>query len=387
MSTKRDYYEILGVQKGASDDEIKRAYRKLAMKYHPDKAPADKKTEYEEKFKEISEAYAVLSDKEKRAQYDRFGHAGIDGRYSADDIFRNADFSSIFEDLGFGGSIFEDFFGFGDIFGGGRRRGSRRYGGSRGSDLRYDLTIDFEDAVKGKEIQILIPRNEKCSHCNGSGIEPGYTAETCPRCNGTGQIRQSQGFFSIATTCPNCGGTGKMNTHPCHVCHGSGVTKKERKLSVKIPAGVEDGTRLKISGEGEAGRNGGPNGDLYIFINVKKHPFFDRRGNDVYCEVPITITQAVLGGEIETPTIYNKKVKIKIPAGTQSGKIFRVKGMGFQDVHTHRKGDQYVRVKVEIPTKLTPKQKELFKELSKTLDSNETPRPRSFYESMKDFFG
>ncbi len=384
MSTKRDYYEILGVSKDATDEEIKRAYRKLAMQYHPDKAPADKKKEYEEKFKEISEAYAVLSDKEKRAQYDRFGHSGIDGRYSYDDIFRNADFSSIFEDLGFGGSIFEDFFGFGDIFGGGRRR--RRHEGIRGSDLRYDLTIDFEDAVKGKEVQITVPRNEKCEHCNGTGVEPGYTATTCPTCGGTGRIRQAQGFFSISTTCPKCGGTGKINTHPCKVCRGSGVVRRERKISVKIPAGVEDGTRLKIRGEGEAGRNGGPNGDLYIFINVRKHSFFDRRGNDVYCEVPITITQAVLGGEIEVPTIDGKKVKIKIPSGTQSGKVFRIKGMGFPDIHTKRKGDMYVRVKVYIPEKLTSRQKELFKELSKTLDENKNPNPRSFFDSMRDFF-
>ncbi len=384
MSTKRDYYEILGVSKDATNEEIKRAYRKLAMQYHPDKAPADKKKEYEEKFKEISEAYAVLSDKEKRAQYDRFGHSGIDGRYSYDDIFRNADFSSIFEDLGFGGSIFEDFFGFGDIFGGGRRR--RRHEGIRGSDLRYDLTIDFEDAVKGKEVQITVPRNEKCEHCNGTGVEPGYTATTCSTCGGTGRIRQAQGFFSISTTCPKCGGTGKINTHPCKVCRGSGVVRRERKISVKIPAGVEDGTRLKIRGEGEAGRNGGPNGDLYIFINVRKHSFFDRRGNDVYCEVPITITQAVLGGEIEVPTIDGKKVKIKIPSGTQSGKVFRIKGMGFPDIHTKRKGDMYVRVKVYIPEKLTSRQKELFKELSKTLDENRNPNPRSFFDSMRDFF-
>jgi len=383
MSTKRDYYEILGVSRNATEEEIKRAYRRLAMQYHPDRAPADKKKEYEEKFKEISEAYAVLSDKEKRAQYDRFGHAGIDGKYTYEDIFRNVDFESIFEDLGFGGSIFEEFFGF-DIFGTGRRK--RRERGIRGADLRYDLTIDFEDAVKGKEIDITVPRNEQCERCNGTGVEPGYSASSCPVCNGTGQIRQSHGFFSISTTGYKCGGTGQINTHSCKTCRGTGVVRKERRISVKIPPGVEDGMKLKIAGEGEAGRQGGPNGDLYIFINVRKHKFFERQGNDVYCEVPITIPQAVLGTEIEVPTIEGKKAKVKIPAGTQSGRIFRLRGLGFPDVHGYGKGDQLVRVIVEIPKKLSTRQRELFEELAQTMGENVTPRPRSFVNRMKDFF-
>ncbi|MDD5067574.1 MAG: molecular chaperone DnaJ, partial [bacterium] len=296
MSTKRDYYEILGVPKTSTEDEIKKAYRKLAMEFHPDRAPAEKKKEYEEKFKELSEAYAVLMDKNKRVQYDQYGHAGIDNKYSYEDIFRNVDFDSIFSDMGFGGSIFDDFFGF-DIFNTGRRT-RRKSEGIRGSDLRYDLSVSFEEAVKGKEIEITIPRNEACDTCKGSGVEPGHSTATCTVCNGTGRIRQSQGFFSIASTCYKCGGTGKMNDHPCKKCRGTGVTKKERKLSVKIPPGVDDGNQLKISGEGEAGRYNGPSGSLYIFIHVHHHPYFDRRGNDIYTEVSISVTQAVLGAEI-----------------------------------------------------------------------------------------
>jgi len=384
MTTKRDYYEILGISRNASDEEIKKAYRKLAMQYHPDRAPADKKKEYEEKFKEISEAYAVLSDKQKRAQYDQFGHAGIDGKYSYDDIFRGVDFESIFEDLGFGGSIFEDFFGGFDIFGTSRRR--RRSQGIRGSDLRYDLTIDFEDSVKGKEVQLRIPRNETCDRCNGSGVEPGYSASTCSTCNGTGRVRQSHGFFSISSTCPTCNGTGKVINHPCKKCHGSGVIKRERTISVNIPPGIEDGTRLKISGEGEAGRNGGPPGDLYIVVNVKKHKFFERKNNDVYCEVSISIPQAVLGTEIEVETIDGKKAKIKIPPGTQSGKIFRLKNLGFKDIHGYGRGDQFVRVNVEIPKKLSSKEKELYMELAKLSKDNRNPTHRSFFDHMKDYF-
>ncbi len=382
MSTKRDYYEILGVQKTASEDEIKKIYRKLAMQYHPDRAPEEKNKEHEEKFKEISEAYAILSDKEKRSQYDRFGHAGIDGRYSNEDIFRNVDFESIFGDMGFGGSIFDDFFGF-DIFGTRRRRKSQ---GSRGSDLRYDLTIDFEDSVSGKEVQLLIPRNETCFKCSGNGSEPGSRPTTCSACNGTGAVRQSHGFFSMATTCPQCKGNGKIISNPCKKCHGTGVVKNERKISVKIPAGVEDGTRLKIGSEGEAGRQGGPAGDLYIFISVRKHHFFERKENDVYSEVSINISQAVLGTEIEVPTIEGKKAKIKIPSGTQSSRVFRLKSLGFKDIHGYGKGDQLVRVEVEIPKKISSQEKRLYMELAKLSKENNAPAPRSFFEHMKDYF-
>lgn len=383
MSTKRDYYEILDVAKGAGEEDIKKSYRKMAMQYHPDRAPEEKKKEYEEKFKEISEAYAVLSDKEKRAQYDRFGHAGIDGRYSYDDIFRGVDFESIFGDMGFGGSIFDDFFGF-DIFGGGRRR--RKSQGVRGSDLRYDLAVDFDDSVHGKEVQLTIPRNETCEKCKGNGVEPGFNTSTCSSCGGSGTIRQSHGFFSMASTCPTCKGTGKMIDHPCKKCHGNGVEKKERKISVKIPEGVEDGTRLKITGEGEAGRQGGSHGDLYIFISVRKHKFFERKGNDVYCEVSINIPQAVLGTDIMVETIDNKKAKIKIPSGTQSGRVFRLKNMGFKDLHGYGKGDQLVRVQVDIPKKISSQERQLYTDLGKLSKENHSPAARSFFDHMKDYF-
>ncbi len=386
MAEKRDYYEILGVSKTANDEEIKKKYRKLAMQYHPDKAPENKKAEYEETFKEMSEAYAVLSDPEKRAQYDRFGHAGINGKYNASDIFSGVDFESIFQDIGFGrggGSIFEDFFDF-DVFGGGRRRRGSR--GTRGSDLRYDLTIEFEDSVKGKEARLTIPRNETCEQCKGSGVEPGHSTSNCSTCNGVGKVRQSTGFFSIASTCPTCGGTGKIITNPCKKCRGAGVTKKERKISVTIPAGVEDGTRLKITGEGEAGRYGGPQGDLYIFLNVKKHRFFERRGNDIYSEVTITVPQSVLGTEIQVETIDGKKAKIKIPSGTQSGRVFRLRSLGFKDIHGYNKGDQLVRVQVDIPKKISSKEKQLYSELAKLGKENFSPTQTSFFDQMKDYF-
>ena len=383
MATKRDYYEVLGVSKTAGAEEIKKKYRKLAMQFHPDKAPADKKNEHEEIFKEMSEAYAVLSDQDKRAQYDRFGHAGIDGRYSQEDIFRGVDFESVFHDIGFGGSIFEDFFDF-DIFGGGRRR--RSSPGTRGSDLRYDLTVDFEDSVKGKEVQLTIPRNETCGQCKGTGVEPGHSTITCSTCEGAGKVRQSHGFFSVASTCPTCGGTGKVISHPCKKCRGAGVTRKERKLSVTVPAGVEDGTRLKISREGEAGRYGGPQGDLYIFINVRKHEFFERRGNDVYSEVAITIPQAVLGTEIQVKTIEGKKAKIKIPSGTQSARVFRLRSLGFKDIHGYGKGDQFVRIIVDIPKKLSSKEKQLYSEIARLTKENFSPTQISFFDRMKDYF-
>lgn len=385
MSTKRDYYEILGVQKGASKEEIKKAYRNLALKYHPDRVSADKKKEAEEKFKEISEAYAVLSDDQKRSQYDQFGHAGIDSRYTSEDIFRGADFSSIFEDLGFGGSIFEDMFeglGF-DLFGGG---GRRRKGPRRGSDLQYDMEITFDEAAFGVEKKIIVPRHEGCPDCRGSGSASGAGKTRCPKCNGSGQIRQQHGFgFIISRTCDKCGGEGEIIKTPCPKCRGTGRVAVERKIDVKIPAGVETGSRLRISGEGEAGIKGGPRGDLYVLLYVKPHEIFAREGNDIYCEVPVSFVLASLGGEVEVPTLAGR-VKMEVPAGTQSGKLFRLRGKGIQDVHGRGKGDQLARILVETPTRLNSEQKRLLQEFAKISGEDVNPISKSFMEKVKKIF-
>ncbi|MFH1848385.1 MAG: molecular chaperone DnaJ [Candidatus Omnitrophota bacterium] len=385
MATKRDYYEILGLSKGAAKAEIKKAYRNLALKYHPDRVSADKKKEAEERFKEISEAYAVLSDDQKKAQYDQFGHAGIDSRYSSEDIFRGADFSSIFEDLGFGGSIFEDLFGGGgNIFGGGR---SRRRGPRRGSDLQYDLEISFEEAAFGVEKSVTVPRHETCSECKGSGAAPGTSLEKCSKCKGAGQIRTQHGFgFVFAQTCDRCRGVGEIIKVPCAKCHGSGRVAVERKIQVRIPAGVETGSRLRISGEGEAGLKGGPRGDLYALLYVKPHAIFGRDDNNVTCEVPISFPLAALGGEREVPTLTGK-VKMKIPAGTQSGKIFRLRGNGIQDLHGYGKGDQLVRIVVETPTNLSSAQKKLLKEFSDISGEKVHPISKSFMDKVRQVWG
>lgn len=382
--TKRDYYEILGVPKTASADEIKKSYRKLALQYHPDRNPGNK--EAEEKFKEAAEAYEVLSDAEKRKTYDQFGHAGVDssfgkGGFQWSDFSHYTDFEDILGDL-FGGGIF------GDLFGGGRRGGGVRSGHQRvyrGNDLRYDLEIEFQEAATGTSREIKFKKQAQCEACNGEGAAPGSSRSACSRCGGAGQIRISQGFFSITRTCDMCGGTGTIIKNPCSKCNGSGLVRREKKLSVKIPAGIDDGAKLKLSGEGEDGLHGGPPGNLYIVIRVKPHPFFVREGNDILCEVPISFPKAALGAEVEVPTL-DGKVKLKIPSGTQSGKLFRIKGKGFPDIHGYHTGDLHIRIIVETPTKLTNEQKELLHRFAEISGEDVYPMMSSFFNKAKQFF-
>jgi len=360
MTDKRDYYKILGVERDASADEIKKAYRKLAMKYHPDK---NKSPDAEEKFKELSEAYGVLSDDTKRGQYDRFGHEGIDNRYSREDIFRGASFDDIFKDMGFGGGggIFNLFFG-----SGGYNRAARP---QRGRDLIYGLEIPFKTAAFGGERTIEIPKREACDTCGGSGAKPGTTPKTCQTCGGAGQIRRTQttpfGRFITTSTCSTCQGRGSVIEEPCPTCQGRGVVRRKKKISVKIPAGIDNGARLRMSGEGEAGERGAPSGDLYIDIHVIPDPVFKREGDDVIVEEPISITQAALGSEIRVPTLKGH-AKIKIPPGTQTGKTFRLKGNGMPHLYGYGQGDQFVKIVVKTPTNLTDRQKVLLKELAET---------------------
>jgi len=383
MTTKRDYYEILGVQKGASVDEIKKVYRSLALKYHPDRVSGDKK-QAEEKFKEISEAYAVLSDPQKKSQYDQFGHAGIDSRYSYEDIFKGADFGSIFEDLGFGGGIFGDILDSLGIFGGGFSSGRRS--SLRGRDLQYEVEISFEDAAFGVKKTVTIPRNETCTTCKGDGARPGTKKTTCSTCNGKGRLMQSAGFFSIQQTCPKCRGEGTIIKNPCVKCAGTGRVRLIKKIEVNIPAGVDTGSRLRVQGEGEAGLKGGPRGDLYIYIHVKDHAIFERHGYDIVCDVPISFPVASLGGEIEIPTL-NGNVTMKIPEGTQSGKIFRLAGKGIRRLRGgYGTGDELVRVAVETPTRLNSQQKRILKEFAKSCDDKVNPLARSFMEKAKKIF-
>ncbi|MFH0771021.1 MAG: molecular chaperone DnaJ [Candidatus Omnitrophota bacterium] len=384
MAGKRDYYEILGVQKNASVEEIKRAYRSLALKHHPDRNPTNKK-EAEERFKEVSEAYAVLSDSQKRAQYDQFGHAGIDSRYTSEDIFRGADFSSVFEDLGIGGGIFEEIFEQFGLFGG--RGGGRRSGGGRrrGSDLQYDIEIAFEEAAFGVTKEFIIPRHEICPGCKGEGAAPGASRAVCSKCGGSGQVGASQGFVFFARTCDKCAGAGSVIAKPCQKCGGSGRVAVERKITVKIPAGVESGMRLRVAGEGEAGLRGGQRGDLYVLIYVKPHEIFERHNNDVLCEIPISMVEAALGTEKEVPTLEGR-VKMKVPAGTQSGKIFRLKGKGIPDVHDQTRGDEHVRVVVETPANLNSKQKQLLEEFSQASGEDTFPKASLFIKKIKNLF-
>jgi molecular chaperone DnaJ len=368
---KRDYYEVLGVNRDASEEDIKKAYRKLAMQHHPDRNPDNAKAE--EKFKEAKEAYEVLCDPDKRAAYDRFGHAGVDTHAGA-----------AAGGAGFGG--FADAFGdiFSEIFGAGRTR-SNVY---RGADLRYNLEIDLEDAARGTETKIRIPTLEACEVCHASGAKPGTEPTTCQTCAGHGQVRMQQGFFSIAQTCPRCSGTGKVIRDPCSSCHGEGRIKRQKTLSVKIPAGVDEGDRIRLSGEGEAGVNGGPPGDLYVVCRVKPHPMFQREGNNLHCEMPISFSTAALGGEIEIPTLEGS-AKIRIPAETQSGKAFRLRGKGIKGIRSQVHGDLMCHVVVETPINLTSRQKELLRELD-AIDQQEAgkhnPRAKSWMDKVKEFF-
>ncbi len=371
--SKRDYYEILGVAKNASDEEIKKAYRKLAMKFHPDRNPDDKGAE--EKFKEAKQAYEILSDADKRSAYDQFGHAGVDQQAGMGGGF------------GGGGSGFADAFSdiFGDIFGGGGA-GNRRDRVYRGADLRYNLEIGLEEAARGTETKIRIPTLEECGTCHGSGAKPGSQPTTCTTCGGHGQVRIQQGFFSVQQTCPRCGGTGKMVTDPCPACHGEGRIKKHKTLSVKIPAGVDSGDRIRLAGEGEAGVNGGPAGDLYVVINLKEHPVFKRDGDDLHCEMPISFASAALGGEVEIPTL-DGHAKVKIPAETQTGKVFRLRGKGIKGVRSAGPGDLLCHILVETPVNLSERQRELLREFESLAPGrNNNPRAQSFMDKVKSFF-
>lgn len=364
---KRDYYEVLGIPRGAGIDEIKKAYRRMALQHHPDKNPGDAAAE--EKFKEAAEAYGVLSDEEKRARYDRFGHAGIGGSTGFDPN-QFADF----------GDILGDLFGFGDFFGASRRKTTRP---ARGNDLRYDLAMSFEDAVFGKDVTIQVPRVITCAACSGSGAKPGTTPATCTGCQGRGQIRYSQGFFAVARTCPQCGGAGKVIKDPCASCDGAGRVREEKSLSVKIPAGVDEGSRLRVPGEGEAGYNGGPAGDLYVFISVEDHDRFTRRDYDIHSEQSISFTQAALGAEIKTETIDGPE-PLRIPAGTQPSQVFRLKGKGVQFLQGPGRGDHYVHVTVKVPTTLNEEQRQLLERLA-TMEGEEPAKPRVL-DKVKEFF-
>lgn len=371
---KRDFYEVLGVSKNADEKEIKRAYKRLAMKYHPDRNQGDKDSEI--KFKEIKEAYEILSDAQKRAAYDQYGHAafeqgGFGGQGGG----------------GFGGADFSDIFGdvFGDIFGGGRRQQRA----ARGSDLQYNMELTLEEAVRGVTKEIRIPTLETCDKCHGSGAKEGTSAETCSTCHGAGQVHLRQGFFTVQQPCPTCHGRGKVIKEPCSKCHGDGRVERYKTLSVKIPAGVDTGDRIRLSGEGEAGEHGAPAGDLYVQVHVRQHNIFERDGNELFCEVPINFAVAALGGEIEVPTL-DGRVKLKIPAETQTGKMFRMKGKGVKSVRSSSIGDLMCRVVVETPVKLNEKQKELMTQLGASFGEkggeNNTPRSKSFLDGVKKFF-
>ncbi len=370
---KRDYYEVLGVNKSASADQIKSAYRKLAVKYHPDKNKGDKASE--EKFKEASEAYHVLSNVERKQNYDNFGHAAFENGGGGRGGFGNFDFSSSFSD------IFEDFFGEG--FGGGRR--SRR-SNNRGSDLRYDLSITLEEAYTGKKQDIKFSTSEKCTTCKGSGSKPGTSASSCSMCGGHGQVRSSQGFFTVQQTCPQCSGSGEQITNPCLECSGQGKRQASKRLSVTIPKGVDDGTRIRLSGKGEAGTKGAGSGDLYLFINVYSHDLFKRSDENLFFECPISIADAALGTSIEIPTIDGGKAKIKIPAGTQSGKQFRLKGKGMPYMRGSGNGDLYIQVNTEVPISLNREQKELLEKFREIENEKSNPSIKKFFQKAKNFW-
>lgn len=378
----KDFYNTLGVEQGASQDEIKKAYRKLAMKYHPDQNKDDKQAEA--KFKEISEAYDILKDPQKRAAFDQYGSAAFEGGGAG-----GAGFGGGAGGAGFGAfsDIFEDMFG--DFMGGGRTAGGRS-GPGRGADMQYTMEIALEDAYGGKEATIKVPINESCDSCKGSGAKPGTGEETCPGCDGAGRMRAQQGFFTIERTCPSCNGAGKVIRDPCSKCSGSGLVRKDKTIKVKIPAGVETGRRIRLTGEGEAGFRGGPNGDLYVLMAVKPHKFFRRDGANLFGRVPIPMTTAALGGNVEVPTIAGKKTKVKVPAGTQSGQQFRLKGLGMPILRSDSKGDMYVEVAVETPVNLSSKQKDLLSQLDKTMGgkaaTKHSPESSGFMSKMKELW-
>ena len=363
---KRDYYEVLGVDRGADDATLKSAFRKLAMQYHPDR---NAEPGAEEKFKEASEAYEILCDPDKRARYDRFGHPGVEG----------------FSGGGFGGNVnINDIFGeiFGDIFGG---RGRQRQARNRGADLRYNLEISFEEAAFGAEVTVKIPRPKRCDECAGTGSKSKQNRQ-CPTCGGAGEVRFTQGFFAVSRACSQCGGTGSVVSDPCKGCRGTGKLDSETSLQVKIPGGVDTGTRVRLAGEGEIGEHGGPPGDLYVVVHVKEHPLFVREEYEVLCEVPISFTHAALGAQIDVPTL-DGKVKMKIPPGTQSGKVFRLKGKGIPHLHGSGRGDQHVRVTVETPTELNAKQRELLEQFALECGEGVNPQSKSFFDQVRKLFG
>jgi molecular chaperone DnaJ len=375
---KRDYYEVLGVPRDADAETIKKAYRKLALQYHPDRNPGDKTAE--EKFKELAEAYEVLSDPQKRAAYDEYGHAAFDPRARAARAtggFAGGfhDPFEIFREVFGGGSLFEEFFGV-------RPDPTQP---QRGDDLRYDLEISFEEAVRGCEKEITVNKLDRCETCGGSGVEAGSRTRTCPTCHGRGQVVTSRGIFSIAQTCPQCRGAGRVIEKPCKACHGEGRRARTSKIRLRIPAGVESGSRLRSAGNGEAGLRGGPPGDLYVVLHVKPHEIFQREGDDLYCEVPISMVQAALGGEIEVPTL-DGKATIKIPPGTQPGTMFRLKGKGVKNVQGYGQGDLHVRINVEIPARLTPAQRAKLQEFAALCDESTHPIRQSFFEKAKKLF-
>ena len=384
---KRDYYETLGVAKGASEQDLKSAFRKLAKEHHPDKNPGDGAAE--QKFKELNEAYEALKDPQKRAAYDHFGHAAFDGamgnRAGQGGAGFGPDFASSMSD------IFDDLFG---EFMGGRRGGQPgaqagrgRGGRERGADLRYNLEVSLQEAFAGKTAQLRVPSSAACEVCSGSGAKPGTKPKTCPTCGGAGKVRASQGFFTIERTCPSCQGRGETIDDPCGACSGAGRVTKERTLSVNIPAGVEDGTRIRLAGEGEAGLRGGPAGDLYIFLSIKAHEFFQRDGSDVFCKVPISMTTAALGGQVDVPTLEGATTRVKIPEGTESGKQFRLKGKGMPVLRSKVTGDLFIQVDVETPKNLNARQRQLLEDFEKESRKDTSPESHGFFARVKDFFG
>jgi molecular chaperone DnaJ len=371
VMAKRDYYEILGVQRGAGDADLKAAFRKLAMQHHPDRNPGDKDCEH--RFKELNEAYDVLKDPDKRAAYDRFGHAAFEHGSGGGGAGFGADFASTFSD------IFDDLFG----MGGRRGRGSGR---ERGADLRYNMEIKLEEAFVGKTAELRLPTSVTCEKCSGSGAKPGSKPKTCATCAGQGKIRHSQGFFTLERTCVACQGRGQVIETPCASCAGSGRITRERTLSVNIPPGVEDGTRIRLGGEGEAGMRGGPSGDLYIFLSIASHQFFQRDGADLHCRVPVSMVTAALGGEFEVPTIDGAVTRVKVPAGTQTGRRFRLQSKGMPVLRTRQTGDMYVQVVVETPQSLTKRQRELLQEFEKLSSQETQPESAGFFTKVKEFF-